>query len=52
MNATVVACCQLAPVLGDPPANRELTAAAVTDAAAQGARVVVLPELVSSGYVF
>ena len=52
MNATVVACCQLAPVLGDPAANRELTAGAVTHAAAQGARVVVLPELVSSGYVF
>ena len=52
MNATVVACCQLAPVLGDPAANRELTAEAVTHAATQGARVVVLPELVSSGYVF
>lgn len=52
MNVTVVACCQLAPVLGDPAANRELTAEAVTHAAAQGARVVVLPELVSSGYVF
>jgi 5-aminopentanamidase len=52
MNATVVACCQLAPVLGDPAANRELAAEAVTDAAARGARVVVLPELASSGYVF
>ena len=52
MSATVVACCQLAPVLGDPAANRELAAGAVTHAAAQGARVVVLPELVSSGYVF
>ena len=52
MNATVVACCQLAPVLGAPASNRELTAEAVTHAAAQGARVVVLPELVSSGYVF
>jgi predicted amidohydrolase len=52
MNATVVACCQLAPVLGDPASNRELTAEAVTHAAAQGARVVVLPELISSGYVF
>ena len=52
MNTTVVACCQLAPVLGDPAANRELAAEAVAHAAAQGARVVVLPELVSSGYVF
>ena len=52
MNATVVACCQLAPVLGDPAANRELAADAVAGAAAQGAAVIVLPELVSSGYVF
>jgi 5-aminopentanamidase len=51
-DATVVACCQLAPVLGDPAANRELTADAVSRAAAEGAGVVVLPELVSSGYVF
>jgi 5-aminopentanamidase len=52
MTGTVVACCQLAPAFGDPAANRELTAAAVTSAAGQGASVVVLPELVSSGYVF
>ena len=50
--ATVVACCQLAPVLGDPAANREHVAGAVARAAERGARVVVLPELVSSGYVF
>jgi 5-aminopentanamidase len=50
--ATVVACCQLAPVLGDPAANRELVADAVARAVERGARVVVLPELVSSGYVF
>ena len=49
---TVVACCQLAPVFGDPAANRELAADAVRRAAGQGARVVVLPELISSGYVF
>jgi predicted amidohydrolase len=39
-------------VLGDPAANRELTADAITHAAGRGAGVVVLPELVSSGYVF
>jgi predicted amidohydrolase len=50
--ATVVACCQLAPQLGDPAANRELAAAAIADAAARGAAVIVLPELMSSGYVF
>ena len=52
LPATVVACCQLAPVLGDPAANRELAADAVARAVQRGARVVVLPELVSSGYVF
>jgi 5-aminopentanamidase len=52
VGATVVACCQLPPVLGDPAANRELAAGAVARAAERGARVVVLPELISSGYVF
>jgi predicted amidohydrolase len=52
VNAIVVSCCQVAPALGDPAANRELAADAISDAAAQGASVVVLPELVSSGYVF
>jgi predicted amidohydrolase len=52
VNAIVVACCQVAPALGDPAANRELAADAISGAAAQGASVVVLPELVSSGYVF
>jgi 5-aminopentanamidase len=51
-TTVVVACCQLAPVLGDPAANRELAAAAVAEAAALGASVIVLPELLSSGYVF
>ena len=52
MDTIVVACCQLAPAFGDLAANRELTADAIAAAAAQGASVVVLPELVSSGYVF
>ena len=52
MDTTLVACCQLTPVFGDPAANRELTADAITHAAGRGAGVVVLPELVSSGYVF
>jgi predicted amidohydrolase len=52
VDTTVVACCQLAPVLGDLAGNRDLTADAVTRAAAAGASVIVLPELVSSGYVF
>jgi predicted amidohydrolase len=49
---SIVACFQLAPALGDLTANRELAAGAVEAAAAQGAQVVVLPELISSGYVF
>jgi len=52
VDTVVVACCQLAPALGRLDANREMAAAAVTSAAAAGAEVVVLPELVSSGYVF
>ena len=52
MTAIVVSCRQVAPALGDPAANRELAANAISDAAALGASVVVLPELVSSGYVF
>lgn len=47
-----VAGCQLAPVLGEPAANRERVTAAVEAAAGHGAAVVVLPELMSSGYVF
>lgn len=52
VDTVVVACCQLAPTLGDPGANRERVADAVCHAVSLGARIVVLPELVSSGYVF
>jgi len=52
VTGVIVACCQLAPVLGEPAVNRELTASAVISAAAAGASIVVLPELASSGYVF
>ena len=47
-----MACCQVAPVLGDQPSNRERAAAEILSAARQGASVIVLPELMSSGYVF
>jgi predicted amidohydrolase len=47
-----VACRQIAPVVGDLAANRGLTREAVRDAVAAGAQLVVLPELVTSGYVF
>ncbi|CAI8782464.1 5-aminopentanamidase [Pseudomonas sp. IT-P74] len=49
---TVVACCQLAPRIGDLAYNRTLTERAIRRAALQGAQVVVLPELVQSGYLF
>lgn len=47
----VIACCQLAPVLGDVAANTERTVAAIRAAAGEGARLIVLPELASSGYM-
>jgi predicted amidohydrolase len=47
-----VACAQIAPTVGDLEANRELTRAAVREAVAADAQIVVLPELVTSGYVF
>jgi predicted amidohydrolase len=49
---TRVACQQLAPVLGDLEANRELALAAIREAIDAGADVVVLPELITSGYMF
>jgi predicted amidohydrolase len=49
---TRIAVQQLAPVIGDLDANAELSLAALREAAAAGADVVVLPELVTSGYLF
>lgn len=48
----LVACCQLAPKIGDLAYNRTLTERAIRSAALQGAQVVVMPELVQSGYLF
>jgi predicted amidohydrolase len=47
-----VACSQLAPVVGDLAGNRGAAREAVRAAARDGADLVVLPELVTSGYVF
>jgi 5-aminopentanamidase len=47
-----VACHQLAPAIGALDANRAAALDAIDAAAAAGAQVVVLPELVASGYVF
>jgi 5-aminopentanamidase len=49
---TRVACQQLAPVIGDLEANRGLALAAIREAVDDGADVVVLPELITSGYMF
>jgi predicted amidohydrolase len=51
-GAVVVAVAQLALTVGKPDANRQAAGAAVAEAAAAGARLVVLPELSDSGYVF
>lgn len=40
------------PVLGDPDTNRAATVRAIGEACANGARLVVLPELCTCGYVF
>ncbi len=47
-----VACVQLAPVLGDLEANLDASTVAIAEAAAVGARIIVLTELVTSGYMF
>lgn len=49
---TRVTCRQLAPRVGDLAGNCERSVAAAREAVADGADVVVLPELVTSGYVF
>ncbi|MCA1278527.1 nitrilase-related carbon-nitrogen hydrolase [Saccharopolyspora sp. 7B] len=47
---TRVHCAQPAPRVADLPNNRELSVSAVRGPAARGADVIVLPELVTSGY--
>ena len=49
---TRVACQQIAPRIADLDANRERSVRAIRDAVDAGAGIVVLPELVTSGYVF
>ncbi len=50
-TGVVVAVAQLALTVGDLDANRQAARAAVAEAAAAGARLVVLPELSDSGYM-
>jgi len=49
---TTIVCQQVAPRIADLQANRRLSLSAIGDAVAAGADVVVLPELVTSGYMF
>jgi len=52
MNTVTIACCQLAPRIGDTAYNKKLAEQAIRDAAGNGANIIVLPELIPSGYVF
>jgi 5-aminopentanamidase len=52
VDPTQIAVAQLAITVAEPDANRQAAAEAVAEAAAAGARLVVLPELSDSGYVF
>ena len=47
-----IACAQVAPAVGDAEGNRRLAREALRAATEAGARIVLLPELVTSGYVF
>lgn len=49
---TRIACCQIAPVLGAPDANGGLIVEQIRTAVADGADVIILPELATSGYMF
>jgi predicted amidohydrolase len=51
-TAVRIACCQLAPDVGAYERNAQLARGAIASAVAAGAQLVVLPELVNSGYVF
>jgi predicted amidohydrolase len=49
---TRIACCQIAPTIGDLAANAELIEARIREAVAAKADVIVLRELATSGYMF
>lgn len=51
-ETVTVACSQVAPRIGDPVGTHRLLRETVAAAAAAGAHVVVLPELVTTGYMF
>lgn len=49
---TRIVCRQLAPQIGDLAANHAMSVQAVREAVQAGAEIVILPELVTSGYAF
>jgi predicted amidohydrolase len=49
---TRIACCQIDPAIGELAANAALVGEQIGAAVAQGADVIVLPELATSGYMF
>ena len=52
MSMVRIACAQVGPTVGEVEGNRRLAREAIREALAAGAQIVVLPELVTSGYVF
>jgi 5-aminopentanamidase len=51
-QVTTVACCQVSLVVGEVEANQQACVSAAERAVDGGARIIVLPELATSGYVF
>ena len=51
-NIVKIACVQMKPVVGEKEKNLWRSIQAIEEAATQGARLIVLPELCNSGYVF
>src|SRR4051812_38318344 len=49
---TQIVCRQLAPEIGNLAANRALAQQAIEESVRDGGQIVVLPELMTSGYVF
>ena len=52
MTSVRIGCAQIPPKVGDAEGNRRRAREAVREAVGAGARIVLLPELVTSGYVF